>query len=385
MSINEALNILGLNSNFSEKELKRAYYALVKKYHPDQFEKSDSNVKIKAAEELKIINLAYEQLLEYKKFFKNPAQIYADMLSDKLQIYKSNLNFAGEGNKYNVFSMRINLVIENFYNKSFEDFSEVDVEFTRVITNIENIYNDFLDTFLRDNGIDYANVDAEISFDCNANEFYEQLLKIKRVDQTKKYLKKTADSIVLQYVSCIGFNLAEATITERIQFLVDLYACTYEEAELQNFIDSVGNTVESEINRALELQEKLIAMENLIVEFDEKEISEEYENLKINFCNGQKLEIMEYGVTFIETMIYVKNHKDEVIDLLIENIYQSLLPRGVTFDNRIYRGCNDLNRRMTNISLRDLTRIKQLGDSTDILPIILESLENSENNVRNAR
>ena len=39
---------------------------------------------------------------------------------------------------------------------------------------------------------------------------------------------------------------------------------------------------------------------------------------------------------------------------------------------------------MTNISLRDLTRIKQLGDSTDILPIILESLENSENNVRNA-
>ena len=70
MSINEALNILGLNSNFSEKELKRAYYALVKKYHPDQFEKSDSNVKIKAAEELKIINLAYEQLLEYKKFLK---------------------------------------------------------------------------------------------------------------------------------------------------------------------------------------------------------------------------------------------------------------------------------------------------------------------------
>ena len=84
-------------------------------------------------------------------------------------------------------------------------------------------------------------------------------------------------------------------------------------------------------------------------------------------------------------MIYVKNHKDEVIDLLIENIYQSLLPRGVTFDNRIYRGCNDLKKRMTNISLRDLTRIKQLGDSTDILPIILESLENSENNVRNAR
>ena len=64
MTIYDALDILKISSNYTEKELKIVYRKLAKQYHPDNFK--DDKERIKAEEKLKQINIAYETLLNNK-------------------------------------------------------------------------------------------------------------------------------------------------------------------------------------------------------------------------------------------------------------------------------------------------------------------------------
>ena len=56
--------ILGVNKNITKDELKKAYYKLVKKYHPDKFENSSKKEKENAENKMKEINEAYEYLMK---------------------------------------------------------------------------------------------------------------------------------------------------------------------------------------------------------------------------------------------------------------------------------------------------------------------------------
>ena len=56
--------ILGVNKNITKDELKKVYYKLVKKYHPDIFENSSKKEKENAENKMKEINEAYEYLMK---------------------------------------------------------------------------------------------------------------------------------------------------------------------------------------------------------------------------------------------------------------------------------------------------------------------------------
>ena len=56
--------ILGVNKNIAKDELKKVYYKLVKKYHPDKFENSSKIEKEKAENMMKDINEAYGYLMK---------------------------------------------------------------------------------------------------------------------------------------------------------------------------------------------------------------------------------------------------------------------------------------------------------------------------------
>lgn len=57
--------VLGVSENVSDEELKKAYHDLVRKYHPDKY--GDNPLAEEAAEKMKEINAAYDQIVKDRK------------------------------------------------------------------------------------------------------------------------------------------------------------------------------------------------------------------------------------------------------------------------------------------------------------------------------
>lgn len=57
--------VLGVSENATDEELKKAYHDLVRKYHPDKY--GDNPLANEAAEKMKEINAAYDQIVKDRK------------------------------------------------------------------------------------------------------------------------------------------------------------------------------------------------------------------------------------------------------------------------------------------------------------------------------
>ena len=67
MDIEKCFEILRVSSHSSSDEVKQAYRDLVNVWHPDRFSHND-RLRKKAEEELKRINLAYQEILQFLSF-----------------------------------------------------------------------------------------------------------------------------------------------------------------------------------------------------------------------------------------------------------------------------------------------------------------------------
>ena len=70
--MNNPYQVLGVNPNASDEEIKQAYRALARKYHPDKYR--DSDLADLAEEKMKEINAAYEEIQRMRKGGSNEGQ-----------------------------------------------------------------------------------------------------------------------------------------------------------------------------------------------------------------------------------------------------------------------------------------------------------------------
>ena len=70
--MNDPYKVLGVSPDATDDEIKKAYRALARKYHPDKYR--DSDLADLASEKMKEINAAYEQIKEMREKGGNNAQ-----------------------------------------------------------------------------------------------------------------------------------------------------------------------------------------------------------------------------------------------------------------------------------------------------------------------
>ena len=221
----EALSKLGLNINATDEQIRIAYRTLVKKYHPDQFIEGSLEQK-QAEEKMKEINEAKETL---DKIFKNEKNIpyrqssnsyqqtsiniekYKRKMVEKLSRYNSNINNISELDEY---YDKINMIILSFEALLFNvnNITLVNSFYDTCKDGILKVFDKLKKELFKKYGIDESKITETINYECNLEEFYKQLLKIKEKYDLKELYRKKIEQDLSDYKLRAGYDYLKGLI-----------------------------------------------------------------------------------------------------------------------------------------------------------------------------
>ena len=334
MNFEKALRILGLNSNFTEEELKKAHRVLVNKYHPDR------NKSPEAEDKMKEINEARDYLLNYiKKNNRNNQTNYNSYNYNQNTQYQST-----EGVKEYLFKKyeelnnitdldlkeyKVSNKIENiiFEMKQFilifvlkldamKNKQDVDNAFNECLQKIRNHFKKLKDEFYKENNIVEKDVEETINYGCTLKEFYEQLLKIKdkysnisMINEKYKELKRIVNFDTNEYKLSINIK----TIIEKIKNVPEMFISTSKTSSNKYFIENLFNI-------DIDLIKKFF-----------KELEDEfYKEININKYDVE--ETINYDCTlkeFYEQLLKIREKYSE--EAIIDNLLEEEISKYTTF------------------------------------------------------
>jgi len=270
MSLEEALEIFGLNSNFTEDELRIAYRVKVKQNHPDQYDE-DSKEEKEANEKLKKITVAYDFLARMYGFgkYNNGDNRTNSSAHDSLELYRrevlKKMNYYAQYDKdsyvypdiFGVIVFRLNnWISNNYYNIIQSEKEKID----KIFGDFKNIvYNNF--QVLAEKIYEYNNIPSSygtnLNYDCSIGEFYNQLL-----DVIKKYRDEQINRIFEEtekYEGYAGYkelkNGIDALIIEAIE--------KSKRSDIDEVMQQLHRDIEEEFKNYFEINEKINAIRML--------------------------------------------------------------------------------------------------------------------------
>lgn len=172
MNFSEATKILGINSDFTEEELRRVYRNLMRKYHPDaNIDKSEEELKL-LEEKAKEVNGAYEFL--YKNFQTKYMDEYINFLHNELLKYN---NLRVIYSCLAPYQIKVANIILDFslYTKGKKK-EKIDALFQEAKRKIKSIFDELCDSYFKQYGIGLE-YKSELYYEVSLQDFYEQLKK----------------------------------------------------------------------------------------------------------------------------------------------------------------------------------------------------------------
>ncbi len=334
MTIDKALKILNLKENFKENELKQAYLTLMKKYYIDSKSKDVATQKI-AAEKLKAVNEAKTTLCNLLKI-NDDLLIKDDINEKKLLKHKKSIL-----KKLTIFSCETNINLLTKYNSEINDIilrskeiiknssnkENIDSEYKKYVKIIKKIFIKFQNEFFEQNKIDKNNIKITINYNCNIENFYSQLLKIK---EKYIYISKIKKDLYF-YKAKIEYNTLEIAIDEIINEQFKKFENSHY-LNYENFIENLKTKIDDLFK---EYNQTLIKLEDLLTflqEFNyndtdfillQNKIKELYNNLKINYSSNLIEEAKKYDSVYIKFKNLHDLKKDSnIIEFYINSITQ---------------------------------------------------------------
>lgn len=198
MTKKEALKLLGLNENYTESELKKAYHKLSMANHPD----TNPNADIKTMQK---INEAYNLLKSHKgkTKYNNNFESFIQTLLINLSNYKSKVvSIDGPDNAlFKKISNQIDELIYNFSEeaKKLNSKNEIFALYIKVQSRIRLIFKYFKIELLKGIKIDGIELDDEVDYECSFDTFYHQLIAIKQKYEYRRRVREICEKTISEY------------------------------------------------------------------------------------------------------------------------------------------------------------------------------------------
>ncbi len=348
MTIEQALNIFNLDRDFTDNELKKTYHKLARKYHPDNF---DNEIEVRQAEEkMKEINNA-KDLLE--KFLKNRnqqntqnynqteqnnnIQTYKRELLNKLSKFKCEYVNNNELERYN---NEIEAIII-WYKTTIDKINNRELIlnlYKRSLMLIKISFDNLKNEFFRKNDIKENEIKEKLNYDCNIEQFYNQLLKLREKYNKKEIYRRKIKEDLHDYELRSGYNALKNIIDTKIDNNLDKFKrnnySNYEKmlnslkTELDKLFARYFSSL-SKVNDLLNIINNEFIINSKTMEY-QKKISILYKKLKDgDFSNDVIKELDEVEQMLIKINNYKKNQQnhhliDEYTKIIIDNYQKAL-------------------------------------------------------------
>ena len=385
----EALSKFGLSLNATEEEIKKAYRSLVKKYHPDQFIEGSLEQK-QAEEKMKEINEAKETL---DKIFKKGEEIPYHQKSNSYQqtsidIEKYKRKMVEKLSQYNSsncpvvdlmkYHNEIAFIIFKFENKikNYIEKKEIDNAYYNYKLSIKDIFQKFKYDFFKKYDIDEAKITGNINYECNLEEFYNQLLNIKEKYDLKKLYRKKIEQDLSDYKLRAGYDY----LKELVEIGIDNILKRLKLTNYTNYEEEL-NKGKKEIDEVFEDYFKYLSQFNEIQKFFE---GENLENAKI--AEIYSLFKRAWNSFNNHASLYDTEENLKKLNSLIEKYkeYQQYLKKIVGIDVYVKVVIDKYNKFLSKLTYpNDLEKAKLATITLNKIFEIVEQVKNQTINIEN--
>lgn len=383
----EALSKLGLSVNATEEEIKKAYRSLVKKYHPDQFPEGSLEQK-QAEEKMKEINESKDTLDRIKKNGENNykqstnyQQSYMDIEKYKKEIvenlsrYNSSNSSISDLTKYH---NEIVLIIFNFetHIKDLTNKQAIDSAYTLFKLAIKNTFEKLKFDFFKKYEIDETTIRGTINYECNLEEFYNQLLNIKEKYDLKKLYRKKIEQDLSDYKLRTGYDY----LKELIEIEIDNILKRLKLNNYTNYEEEL-NKGKKEIDEIFDDYFKYLSQFNEIQKFLEDKNLEDAKIAEIYFLFKSAWNSFNEHISLYDTGENLKK-----LTSLIEKYqeYQQYLKKIVELDIYVKVVIDKYNKFLSKLTYpNDLEKAKLATITLNKIFEIVEQVKNQTINIEN--
>ena len=289
----KAIEVLGLSSNFTEQELKKAYHNLMRKYHPDVNIGENETKRKELEEKAKEVNDAYDYLIMIRE--SRSLNEYIDFLIEELRKYNNESVFYSELDPYQM--MITSIIADFFFDTGNKSKAEVDQIFQEFKRKIKSIFEILCDKYFKQYDID-TKYKSELNYEVSLQDFYKQLMKVK-----EQFLEQVIGKEILKYQNYKGYDYLKNWIEIAV---VHNFKVNVEKMRLEEAI----SMMHEEAEKLFELYFKILEKFNRIDEVLEKN----NENLSQEFLNKMKQERDKIKMSFQKksALSDVENQLDEL-------------------------------------------------------------------------
>ena len=373
MTLEKALEILNLDTNFTEEELKKQYHKLALENHPDYNKSADAEENMKRINEAKEV---LEKYLKNKNSYNNNKTNYKSRTNYNFK-EKLIAEFVKKLEKYKDFTNNFKLVKYNeMIDKIINDFKvkissmlidinpntmlKIEGIYNKSIEEIMSIFGSLIMDFGEEKNIDFQNIDYHII--CNLIDSCENLTQLyqKLEDFLKNFQSLTTELGDYEYIN--GYEVLKDEINNLKNDALEKLL-KYGELNYPNIIYKLKNDIRELFNKyfnAITLASSLI---NDIEEFN-KDINDDklnviykevvsikktlessnldnkFLNLNINKLNMLKDKFDLIKKLYLLLKLNIKSNQSEYNKYIAEIIIKALkqVPLSSTSDNRnIYK------------------------------------------------
>lgn len=323
MNFNKALELFGLKPGYTEEELKQARNKLAVKYHPDNYKEGTPEY-IDAETMMKEINSGYEILSKHQK--ESSLSDYREQIKNKINSYWENCKIADT----TLFLIVCGIAETSASLLPFRlKKEEIDMVFQDFLQELKKVYQGYLDQYFSQNYIYKEDIKEEIKYDCNVEEFYEQVQKFYAKYSRKIYFSKRIDEETYKYQSYSTYtDYIGELISTVVKHNAEINARKINYKDFDIVMQKAHQEIEEIFNFVDKINDLLSKLNEIIKNLKNDELLKEYNDIKENYKKGTALEDVLSALERLDRKVEeIKSRQEEVetnkdeINILYQNVY----------------------------------------------------------------